>query len=318
MTDPNLPCNGPGRSIKGMAALSEFKVEAVDALNPTNKVAVKFVRATADYSNPEKELEAEFDDRSGKKRVYGPVAFAIDGKSDTAWGIDAGPGRRNQSRKAVFIPATALTFSHGVVLNFSLEQNHGGWNSDDNQTHNLGRFRLSVTDATNVVADPLPAAVREILRLPPGQRTPRQIATVFSYWRTTQPEFAETNQKIEALWRQHPEGTPTLTLVARTAATGDHTPRATRLLKRGDWLKPGDAVSAGVPACLHPLPRDADGFPAHPGAMAGQHQFSHHRPRLRKSRLAILLGHRPARDPGRFRHARGPAVASGIARLAGL
>lgn len=259
LTDPNLPCNGPGRSIKGMAALSEFKVEAVDALNPTNKVAVKFVRATADYSNPEKELEAEFDDRSGKKRVYGPVAFAIDGKSDTAWGIDAGPGRRNQSRKAVFIPATALTFSHGVVLNFSLEQNHGGWNSDDNQTHNLGRFRLSVTDATNVVADPLPAAVREILRLPPGQRTPRQIATVFSYWRTTQPEFAETNQKIEALWRQHPEGTPTLTLVARTAATGDHTPRATRLLKRGDWLKPGDAVSAGVPACLHPLPRDADG-----------------------------------------------------------
>ena len=24
---------------------------------------------------------------------------------------------------------------------------HGGWNSDDNQNHNLGRFRLSVTAA---------------------------------------------------------------------------------------------------------------------------------------------------------------------------
>jgi len=259
LTDPNLPCNGPGRSIQGMSALTEFKVEAVDAQNPTNKLVVKFVRATADFSNPEKELEKEFDDRSGKKRVYGPVEFAIDGKSDTAWGIDAGPGRRNQPRKAVFLPSAPLIFTNGVVLNFSLEQNHGGWNSDDNQTHNLGRFRISVTDATNAVADPLPTAVREILNLPPGQRTPRQTAAVFSYWRTTRPEFAEVNQRIEALWRQRPEGTPTLTLVARNAATGDHAPRTTHLLKRGDWLRPGEAVVAGVPDCLHPLPPGADG-----------------------------------------------------------
>jgi len=104
LTDPNLPCGGPGRSIKGMAALSEFKVEAVDLHDPTNKFWVKFVKATADFSNPEKELEPEFNDKSDKKRVYGPVGFAIDGKDDTAWGIDAGPGRRNQPRKAVFIP----------------------------------------------------------------------------------------------------------------------------------------------------------------------------------------------------------------------
>ena len=48
------------------------------------------------------------------KRIYGPVAFAIDGKDDTAWGIDAGPGRRNQPRKAVFIPDKPLTFTNGV------------------------------------------------------------------------------------------------------------------------------------------------------------------------------------------------------------
>ena len=54
LTDPNLPCSGPGRSIFGMAALSEFKVEAADATNPTNKVQVKFVKATADFSNPER------------------------------------------------------------------------------------------------------------------------------------------------------------------------------------------------------------------------------------------------------------------------
>jgi hypothetical protein len=34
LTDAELPCNGPGRSIKGMSALSKFEVEAADAKNP--------------------------------------------------------------------------------------------------------------------------------------------------------------------------------------------------------------------------------------------------------------------------------------------
>ena len=258
LTDPNLPCNGPGRSIKGMSALSEFRVEAVDLKEPTNKFWVKFVKASADFSNAERDLEPEFYDKTDKKRVYGPVAFAIDGKDDTAWGIDAGPGRRNQPRKAVFVPETPLAFTNGVVLNFHLMQNHGGWNSDDNQNHNLGRFRLSVTAATNVVADPVPAPVREIFRIPREKRTPAQVATVFRYWRTTVPEFKEINDRIEALWKQWPEGTPSLTLLARQGTGPADELRSTHILRRGDWLKPGEEVSFGVPAFLHPLPADAD------------------------------------------------------------
>ncbi|HEX4645075.1 MAG TPA: DUF1549 domain-containing protein, partial [Verrucomicrobiae bacterium] len=120
LPDPELPCGGPGRSIKGMAALSEFEVEAVDADNPTNKVKVKFVKATADFANVEKELEPEFNDRSDAIRIYGPVVFAIDGKDDTAWGIDAGPGRRNQPRKAVFLPEKPVAFTNGAILTFRL------------------------------------------------------------------------------------------------------------------------------------------------------------------------------------------------------
>jgi hypothetical protein len=259
LTDPDLPCNGPGRSIKGMSALTEFGVEAVDAKNPTNKVVVKFVKATADFSNPEKELEPEFDNRSGKKRVYGPVEFAIDGKDDTAWGIDAGPGQRNQSRKAVFIPEKPIGFAGGTILHFKLKQNHGGWNSDDNQNHNLGRFRLSVCTATNAVADPLPDGVRQVLKIPRDQRTPRQVATVFSYWRGTVPEFKDVNSKIASLRKEWPEGAPTLTLVARRGREAGDENRETFMLKRGDWLKPGKAVTAGVPSFLHPLPPGADG-----------------------------------------------------------
>ena len=259
LTDPNLPCQGPGRSIRGMAALSEFKVTATDPENPTNKVSVKFIQATADFANEGKFLEAEFDDRSDKKRTYGPVSHAIDGKKETAWGIDAGPGRRNQSRKAVFVAEKPVSFPKGAILEFELHQEHGGWNSDDLQTHNLGRFRLSVSSATNAVADPLPAAVRQIVMKTPAEgRTPAQTGAVFSYWRTTQTNFAEVNTRIEALWKQWPEGAPALVFAARQGQGPGESRMTTRLLRRGDWLKPDREVTHGTPAFLHSLPVGAD------------------------------------------------------------
>ena len=250
---PDLPSGGPGRSIRGMAALSEFKVEVESVVQPTNKFTVKFVRAEADFSNAEKPLEPEFDDKSGKPRTYGPIAHAIDGKGNTAWGIDAGPGRRNTARQAVFIPEKPVEVAGGVILNFHLQQNHGGWNSDDNQNHNLGRFRLSVTTATNAAVDPVPGALRPIVALPRERRSAAQTAALFSHFRTTVPEWKEANQRIESLWQQWPEGHTTLTLNPRAE------PRMTAVLKRGDWLKPGKTVEAGVPAFLHSLPANADG-----------------------------------------------------------
>ena len=96
LTDPNLPLGGPGRSIKGTCALTEFEVEAAPADAPQKAAKVKITKATADINPPETPLESIFEDKSGKRRVTGPVAFAIDGKAETAWGMDAGPGRRNQ------------------------------------------------------------------------------------------------------------------------------------------------------------------------------------------------------------------------------
>jgi hypothetical protein len=251
LNDPNLPLGGPGRSIRGLCGLTEFKVEAAAADESGKKQEVKIVRATADVNPPERELEKIFDDRSGKRRVTGPVDYAIDGKEETAWGLDVGPGRSNVPRKAVFVFDKPVSFPKGAVLTFKLVQKHGGWNSDDNQNNNLGRFRFSVTDRPDAVADPLPAHVRALLDVPAEQRTPAQTAGVFGYWRTTVPEWQEANDRIEALWRQHPEGSSQLVLKAREM------PRDTHVLKRGDFLKPAEEVSPGVPAFLHPLPPDA-------------------------------------------------------------
>jgi hypothetical protein len=251
LTAPELPLGGPGRSIRGTCALTEFEVEAAPADKPGKVEKVKLVRATSDMELPEKPLDAIFNDKSGKKRVTGPVAYSIDGKQDTAWGIDAGPGRRNQPRKAVFNAEKQIAYPNGTILTFYLAQNHGGWNSDDNQSHNLGRFRLSITSAANAVADPLPQGVRDILSISPERRTPGQIATVFSYWRTIVPQWREANAEIDKLWQQHPEGSSQLVLQSRPD------PRDTRLLTRGNFLKPGKSVRPGVPHFLHPLSPDA-------------------------------------------------------------
>jgi hypothetical protein len=251
LNDPNLPLGGPGRSVKGTGALTEFEVEAAPADAPDKIMKIKIAKATADVNPAETPLEAIFDDKSGKRRVTGPVEFAIDGNEDTAWGIDAGPGFRNQPRKAVFTAQAPIANPGGTILTFYLDQKHGGWNSDDNQNQNLGRFRLSITTAPGAVADPLPRNVREILATPRAQRTPAQVAAVFGYWRTTVPEWRGANEKIAELWREHPEGSSQLVLAAREQ------PRETHVLTRGDFLQPTKVVGPGVPAFLHPLPKDA-------------------------------------------------------------
>jgi hypothetical protein len=251
LNDPNLPLNGPGRSPKGLFALTEFRVTAqpADKSGPAKDVTI--VKATADVNPPERELEAMFDDRAKTKRVTGPIFYAIDKKNETAWTIDIGPGRSNVPRNAVFVFDKPIEFSKGALLTFKLVQNHGGWNSDDNQNNNLGRFRFSVTDNDRATADPLPPRFRELLKVAVDDRPSAEDRAIFSVFRTTVAEWKETNEKIEALWKEHPAGSSQLVLEQREM------PRLTHILKRGDFLKPEGKASPGVPAMLHQLPENA-------------------------------------------------------------
>ncbi|HEY2573562.1 MAG TPA: PSD1 and planctomycete cytochrome C domain-containing protein, partial [Verrucomicrobiaceae bacterium] len=257
LNDPNLPAYGPGRSPTGVCALTEFAVDYAPVDDASAKPKpVKFSEATADFGEPENTPLVNYardKDPAKDKRITGPVSYAIDGKNETAWGIDAGPGRRNQPRKAVFVCESPIDAAEETKLTITLKMSHGGWNSDDLQTMNLGRFRISYTTAPHPAADPLPHAARGALNVPEDQRNAAQITALFSYWRGTVPEWKRVNGEIETLWKSHPEGTTTLVLDRREQ------PRMTNVLKRGDFLKPGDRVAPGVPAVLHPMPRDADG-----------------------------------------------------------
>jgi hypothetical protein len=222
LTDPNLPYNGPGRAGNGNFVLSEFTVQLA-----TNEVAL--TNATADYS------------QSGF-----PVAAAIDGTTTNkiGWAVGDLPGRLNQDRQAVFETQQPLGDGEETILKFTLNQSFG-------DEHTIGRFRISATTGPlPVQADPLSAGARQVLSVPRAQRTAAQERELFGFYRPTDPQFAEANKKIDEEQARWPAAPTTLVLAARDQ------PRQTHIFTRGDWQKPGDLVTPGVPSILNPLPHD--------------------------------------------------------------
>jgi hypothetical protein len=255
LTHGDLPFNGPGRSDKGTFAVSEVVVEAKAAgVKDAKWEPVKLKDATADFAAPEHRIAEFYRKSADDKRTEGPASFLIDGKDETAWGADRGPGLRHQDLKAVMQfekapPAGPDGTNYKVTLKFR----HAGRDPHGRHSHFLGRFRLSLTSAAAPKADPLPRRVRESLKLQAEKRSPEQQAAIFSYWRTTVPEWKAVNDEINKLWAQHPEGETVLNLARRRPEDT----RQTHLLERGNWQKPGKPIAAGVPAFLHPMPEGA-------------------------------------------------------------
>jgi len=234
LTDPNLPRNGPGRVAHGNFVLTQF---SVDAIAPDGHITnhVTLTNATADFSQP-----------------GFPVTDAIDGKdyakgdAKHGWAIDAGPGRINQDRKAVFETKGDVGFEDGVTLVFTLKQLFG-------TEHTIGRLRLSATTRTEkpIRADPLTKELRNLVNLPPEQRTAQQERKLFSFYRTIDPNCAEANKQITELMNGWPDADTTMVLATREQL------RETHIFKRGDFRNPGELVTPGVPAFLPALPKDA-------------------------------------------------------------
>lgn len=249
LPDPNLPRGGPGRSIYGAAALSEMEVRIAPEGTPIADwdkwTKVDIGSAIADVNPPQRMLGTEFPKRDKENRITGPIELAIDGKAETAWTTDIDPFHRNEPHYAIFTLAKPLEVPPGHAIAFRPAQQHGGWNSDDNQNNNLGRFRFSVTDSDALPNQILPARVEAALAA--NHRSGQQERVLFAQWRATAPELADANVRIQSLLRSAPGGTTQLVFGER------ETPRATHRLERGDFLKPAEAVEPGVPAFLNAL-----------------------------------------------------------------
>ena len=250
MNDPYLPMNGPGRSTRGTGALSEFVLHA--GSDPVNITKLAFSKATASVNPPVTKLDPmRFPANEARKpddRSTGPAAFVLDGDEKTAWTNERDPSRNNEPAVLTFDLTEPFRSGGTMHFKFDLVQRHGGFNSDDNQTFNLGRIRLAVAATLPNALDQLPPRVREALEAAPANRTSDQSARLFAHWREIHPGFAADTAGIEKLYAQVPP--PTWALVAAQSAN----PRETRLFERGEQTQPKHVVKPHVPAFLHPLP----------------------------------------------------------------
>lgn len=89
--------------------------------------------------------------------------------------------------------------------------------------------------------------VRKALKIPFAERTKKQKRLVYASFRPDDSEFKSRNSKVAKLERKEPK--PVTTLVMSELKE----PRETFVFIKGDFTRPSERVTPGVPAVLHPF-----------------------------------------------------------------
>jgi hypothetical protein len=118
----------------------------------------------------------------------------------------------------------------------------------------LRQFRLSATDAPHPVRE-LPESVRLVLAIPAGNRSQAEADGMREYVRDFAPSLKEVELELQqtrdALAAVKPVALPILRELASDRQ------RVTRVLHKGNFLDPGEAVEPGVPAAFHAWPTNS-------------------------------------------------------------
>jgi len=89
--------------------------------------------------------------------------------------------------------------------------------------------------------------VRKALNIAFAERTKKQKRLVYAAFHPDDPEFKSRNTKLTRLQKKEPK--PVTTLIMAELKE----PRQTFMFIKGDFTRPGEPVTPGVPAVLHPL-----------------------------------------------------------------
>jgi hypothetical protein len=138
----------------------------------------------------------------------------------------------------------------GIVLTMSLDFDSGF------PQHGFGRFRLSTTSSLDPHPKDFPENVRKALLVEGGNRSEAERALLRSHFRSRVfPAGKSLQAEIDRLRKEQTEleaRIPTSMVMQEMEK-----PRDTFVLVRGQYDKHGEQVTAGVPACLPPLPAGA-------------------------------------------------------------
>lgn len=236
LPDPTLPNQSLGRANNGNFVLTGIEGE-ISAPGLKKPVKIAFTRAEADYA----------------QKGY-DVKLLLDKEPKNGWAIDGNDPQKRVERTAMFIVDKAVPVPAGATLTVRLvhQSRFTG--------HNIGRFRLSATDAEPALASldgtgGPPAAVLAIMKTPTENRTPQQRVELEKYFRASvdsplrDADYALAAAKAEL---EKFERTVPSVMVMREGPARD-----AFILKRGEYDKPGDKVSMTTPAVLPPMPKDA-------------------------------------------------------------
>jgi hypothetical protein len=110
-------------------------------------------------------------------------------------------------------------------------------------------------DESPVIPVPTPEITRQVekvdARIAPLRRTLSELEEVARHFRAVEPALKPVRDQIAALEKSKP-AIPALPVMVELPSASR---RVTRLLRKGNFLDPGDAVEPGVPQALHPFPQ---------------------------------------------------------------
>ena len=232
LPDDSLPGKSVGRFSNGNFVLT--RLEADLFIPGTAKpVRLKFTKALADFS-----------------QTGWPIESAVENNSAKGWAVD-GPTRR-QPLEAIFKLGEMVQAPVGSLLELRLVQATLGG-------HNIGRFRLAITDQTPTEvrlgeAGPSPD-LAEAFKTPAEKRTEVQKKLLLGHYLNTasgplgmaKADLAKKELELKTLKDAQP--------TAMVMQEGP--PRPAHLLIRGQYDRKGEEVKGGFPAMLPPPPPGA-------------------------------------------------------------
>lgn len=172
MNDKRLPAGGPGRAQNGNFVLNEFKMFVAPKDKPQERVEVKLAKATATFS-----------------QEGWAVGGAVDGNVGSGWAVSP---QFNKTHTAVFETASDASFPAGVVVSFEMIQQFS------DQTHQLGKFRISLTDSPRPIqGKPKDPDLAKLVSIPEDKRTDQQKQDLRNRYLATDRTYKELKRLVD-------------------------------------------------------------------------------------------------------------------------
>jgi hypothetical protein len=228
LPDESLAGNGGfARGGNGNVVVSKIEAEIIPP-GAAKAIPVTLTRAEADY------------EQNGW-----PAAAVIDGKKGKGWAVDGHHADKRAPRHLALFPAQAVTLPENARLLIRIRQ-------EALAKHTLGRFRLAFSAREPAILGvdgvTLPADVLTALAVDRAERTKEQIAAVRKFYRGNVDGPIKRAEAARDAARQAVTAFRDALPSAMVMEEGP--PRDAFFLIRGEYDKPGDKVTAGLPAFL--------------------------------------------------------------------